>query len=209
MEGLRIKQLRKEAGLTQTELGRKLGVVKQTISSWENNISEPNGDTLIQLSNILNTSPQYLLGSSNHPHVSQKDTYDKGFFFFFFDEMPEVRKKIYARMQELSLSNTDFLNNTGIDIEKEVSINDLITIAKKLKISTDYLLGISDLKEDIDFLQSITEKEYNFIKVFRKLNEDNQDIIIGDMKKFLKEQRYESVAADEYLKKTGTEDMGK
>ena len=34
-----IKQLRKEAGLTQGELGKKLGVVKQTISSWENNVS--------------------------------------------------------------------------------------------------------------------------------------------------------------------------
>lgn len=38
MEGIRIKQLRKEAGLTQAELGKQLGVVKQTISSWENNI---------------------------------------------------------------------------------------------------------------------------------------------------------------------------
>ena len=40
-----IKQLRKEAGLTQGELGKKLGVVKQTISSWENNVSEPNSET--------------------------------------------------------------------------------------------------------------------------------------------------------------------
>ena len=44
-----IKQLRKEAGLTQGELGKKLGVVKQTISSWENNVSEPNSETLWRL----------------------------------------------------------------------------------------------------------------------------------------------------------------
>ncbi len=202
MEGIRIKQLRKEAGLTQAELGKQLGVVKQTISSWENNISEPNGDTLIQLSNILNTSPDYLLGSSPDYQTKKKNTSesicDKNFFFFFFDEIPKCKERIYARMQELSLSDTDFLNETGIDIEKEISINDLITIAKTLKVSTDYLLGISNIKEDIAFFQSITTKEHNIINVFRKLNEDNQDIIIGEMKKFLKEQRYEeSVAADE------------
>ena len=153
MEGIRIKQLRKEAGLTQAELGKQLGVVKQTISSWENNISEPNGDTLIQLSNILNTSPDYLLGSSPDYQTKKKNTSesicDKNFFFFFFDEIPKCKERIYARMQELSLSDTDFLNETGIDIEKEISINDLITIAKTLKVSTDYLLGISNIKEDI------------------------------------------------------------
>ena len=47
-----IKQLRKEAGLTQGELGKKLGVVKQTISSWENNVSEPNSETLSELSKL-------------------------------------------------------------------------------------------------------------------------------------------------------------
>ena len=77
MEGIRIKQLRKEAGLTQAELGKQLGVVKQTISSWENNISEPNGDTLIQLSNILNTSPDYLLGSSPDYQTKKKNTSER------------------------------------------------------------------------------------------------------------------------------------
>ncbi len=213
MEGIRIKQLRKKAGLTQTELGKQLGVVKQTISSWENNISEPKGNTLVQLSNILNTSPEYLLGSSTNCQIKnnniKKNGYGKN---FFFEETPESKKRLYIRMQEFALSDTDFLNKTGINIKEEISINDLIIIAKTLKISTDYLLGISDIKENILFLQSITEKEYNIINVFRKLNEDNQDIIIGEMKKFLKEQRYDkSVAADEQtiLKRTGTTNLGK
>ena len=51
-----IKQLRKEAGLTQGELGKKLGVVKQTISSWENNVSEPNSETLSELSKLFGVS---------------------------------------------------------------------------------------------------------------------------------------------------------
>lgn len=117
-------------------------------------------------------------------------------------------------MQELSISKTDFINETNIDLEKEISIDDLIVIAQKLNLSTDYLLGISNIKniypENINFRQNITERERNVNNTFKELNEDNQDIIIGKAKELLKEQRYESsVAADEPLKRTGTDSLGK
>ena len=58
--------------------------------------------------------------------------------------------------------------------------------------------------------QSLSEREKDIIENFRLLNEDNQDIIVGELKKCLKEQRYEeSVAADEPLKRTGTDSLGK
>jgi DNA-binding transcriptional regulator YiaG len=37
MTGEELKKLRKEAGLTQTDLAIKLGTHKQVISTWENN----------------------------------------------------------------------------------------------------------------------------------------------------------------------------
>ncbi len=55
----------------------------------------------------------------------------------------------------------------------------------------------------------LSESELKWLNCFRQLNEDNQDIIIGEAKKFLKEQRLDSVAADEPLKKTGTDKLGK
>lgn len=83
MNGERIKNLRKELGLTQSELGHKLGVVKQTVSNWENNISEPDNDTLVELSCILDAQLPYLLGTSDqrrsdndlewkYPHVHNR-----------------------------------------------------------------------------------------------------------------------------------------
>lgn len=44
MTGQELKELRKKAGLTQTELANKIGTYKQVISNWENgrsNISKP------------------------------------------------------------------------------------------------------------------------------------------------------------------------
>ena len=51
----------------------------------------------------------------------------------------------------------------------------------------------------------LSESEFKWLNSFRQLNEDNQDIIIGKIKEYLKEQRHESVAAD----KAGTGNMGK
>ena len=36
-----LKELRKESGLTQMELARKLNVKQNTISNWENEKSKP------------------------------------------------------------------------------------------------------------------------------------------------------------------------
>ena len=59
---MRLKELRKRRGLTQSELAKSLGVSSQTILNWENGIHEPNITQLIQLSNIFNVSVDYLIG---------------------------------------------------------------------------------------------------------------------------------------------------
>ena len=44
--GQRIKEARKKAGLTQKELGEKLGVAYQTLAQWENDLRNPKYETL-------------------------------------------------------------------------------------------------------------------------------------------------------------------
>lgn len=39
-----IRRLRTGLSMTQAELGTRMGVIKQTISNWEKNISTPNID---------------------------------------------------------------------------------------------------------------------------------------------------------------------
>lgn len=62
--GPRIKELRKEAGITQEDLARKLGISKQTMSIYENG-REPPYRILCKIASYFDVSTDYLLGSSN------------------------------------------------------------------------------------------------------------------------------------------------
>lgn len=59
-----IKQLRKSKGLSQEELAIKLNVVRQTISKWEQGLSVPDSEMLINISEILETPVSTLLGEN-------------------------------------------------------------------------------------------------------------------------------------------------
>ena len=63
----RIRDLRIQRGLTQTELGRMLDVSKSVISAYENGVHQPPYDVLIRLSGIFGVTCDYLLGVSSKP----------------------------------------------------------------------------------------------------------------------------------------------
>lgn len=48
-----LKELRKESGLTQMELARKLNVKQNTISNWENEKSKPDIIMTTKLAEVL------------------------------------------------------------------------------------------------------------------------------------------------------------
>lgn len=62
MMNLKIAELRKRNGLTQQELGEKLGVTFQTVSKWENEVTMPDITMLPQLGRIFHVSVDELLG---------------------------------------------------------------------------------------------------------------------------------------------------
>lgn len=62
---MRLKELRTQKGLTQKELGAKLGFRQSSITAWENGISEPSFETACKLAEILDCSIDYLIGYSD------------------------------------------------------------------------------------------------------------------------------------------------
>lgn len=58
---MNFKKMREKAGLSQTELGKKIGVRQSTIAMWENGENLPRASTLIKLAEILECSVDELL----------------------------------------------------------------------------------------------------------------------------------------------------
>lgn len=61
MLGDNIQKYRKARGLTQEQLSAQIPVVRQTLSKWEKNLSVPDAQALVRLSQVLEVSVEILL----------------------------------------------------------------------------------------------------------------------------------------------------
>ena len=62
MIGDRIRELRNQKRMSQTELSKMLHVSQQTVTKWETGKAEPSSSTVNGLANFFNVSADYLLG---------------------------------------------------------------------------------------------------------------------------------------------------
>ena len=60
----RLKNLRKQAHLTQVDVAEKLGISQQAYASWERGVKKPTQENLVKIAQILNVSIDYLVGNS-------------------------------------------------------------------------------------------------------------------------------------------------
>ena len=58
--GDRIANLRKERNISQGNLAKAVGVTRQAVSKWENDISTPDTLNLIKIADLLNSDVEYL-----------------------------------------------------------------------------------------------------------------------------------------------------
>lgn len=73
--GDRIKELRLSCGMTQEELGNKVGVKKAAVQKWESGITENLKRSIIEeLSKIFDVSPSYLMGMTDVKHANNMKT---------------------------------------------------------------------------------------------------------------------------------------
>jgi len=63
--GCRIAMLRRGKGITQSELGQRLGVSYQAVSKWERGETLPDTAILVDLADVLETSVDSLLRSGD------------------------------------------------------------------------------------------------------------------------------------------------
>ena len=87
--GERVKQLRKEKGWTQKELGNKIGVTYAQLNKYEGGTNAPPLDKLQALASALETSIDYLVTGD------------------LTEDMPIHNTRLIQRFQELESFNSD------------------------------------------------------------------------------------------------------
>lgn len=116
--GTRLARLRKECNLTQQDIADKLNISYQAISKWENDLTSPDIDCLIELSNILNVSLDELLGKEDtkvsYSPISERKDINKLMFKIIVNSsdgdqvninLPIAAVKIFANNSSNSIIN--------------------------------------------------------------------------------------------------------
>ena len=62
---LRLYEIRKSKGLTQKDVGEKIGVMNYTIGNWGQGRADPSVADLIALADMFECSVDYLIGREN------------------------------------------------------------------------------------------------------------------------------------------------
>ena len=85
--GEKIREQRKQAGLSQEQLADILGVSRQSISKWESDIAYPETDKLIELGKLFDCSMDYLL---KEDVIEKNGAQASG----FTEKVEEISKKV-------------------------------------------------------------------------------------------------------------------
>jgi transcriptional regulator with XRE-family HTH domain len=86
--GETIKKLRAAKKMTQKEVGAHLNVTPQTISKWERNISQPDLESIVQLSELFQTSTDALLGKKKATFLATLFSKKRGIAMKKFPDTP-------------------------------------------------------------------------------------------------------------------------
>lgn len=90
----RLKELRKEAHLTQIELAKRLGIGQSSYADWERGKKNPTQENLIKIAQFFNVPLDYLVGNSD-----KKDELDNIELLFRMNSkgLTDEEKKIFKK----------------------------------------------------------------------------------------------------------------
>lgn len=80
--GLRLQRIRKQNGVSQEELAKKLHVQRQTISSYERGVSTPDIYILIAMADYFEVSVDELVGRNRKKKNEKKRRFTRSVLFF-------------------------------------------------------------------------------------------------------------------------------
>ena len=154
--GSRLKRLRKEKKLSQSELANKLGYCRSTIANYEQNKRLPSVEILLDIADYFNVSLDYLMERTNIRNTLERQFNNKNSSILLLLD-PDTGKIIDCNATALSFYGYDkeeLLSKTVYDINplpnKEIykNIKKTINVEKNL-IYSQHQLSNGDIKDVI------------------------------------------------------------
>ncbi len=65
-----IKALREQSGLSQSQLARRLNITRSSVCAWEQGLSCPTAQYIIELASLFRVSADYILGLSTEQTIN-------------------------------------------------------------------------------------------------------------------------------------------
>ncbi len=121
----RIKELRKQLGLSQTEFGAKIGVKQTTVAGYENGLRSPSDAAILSICREFNVNETWLRTGEGKMFVEK--TRDEEIAAFIgralSDETPTFKKRLISVLARLSEDEWTMLENRLkeiVDVQEEI-----------------------------------------------------------------------------------------
>ncbi len=95
--GMRLKKLREQNNLSQTDMADRLSIAKSTLCHYESDTRQPPLGTLMRIAGTFNVSTDYLLGMEKEHQINTADLNES--------EIEMVRQLIDWMLRERRKSN--------------------------------------------------------------------------------------------------------
>lgn len=170
----RLKELRKEKGLTQEELSNEIGTTKLTISNWENEKHSIGSEKAKLLADLFNVSVGYLLG-----HSEYRDSQDASFQLYQKDPNDPfnlVKARAYSILGDDLMNVLEKQYVTGHDDPDYSNLTSFLSAVNQLSYTDEeeLLLNYGILpKEDKKIIKNLVSDMAE--KVKRTITKEKQE----------------------------------
>lgn len=178
----KLKDLRKEFGMTQIEFAQKFNIANGTVGNWESGNRQPDYETLQKIAAFFNVSIDYLLDVSID---SEAISYARQTVKKLAEEQDIPFEEIENKLGEKYATFRSWYNGIG---DKFNEASQLAKIADLYGVSVDFLLGIEepdDKKEKPIEYDGLSEKRKALIDLALSVPEDKVEMILRVMKSVL------------------------
>lgn len=152
----RLKQIRKDRGLKQSELAEQIGVSMFTVSVWERGVQMPEYSNLDALCVALNVNLGYLMGTSDDP-TPPRDPGDEETAQWMSDDEKTRLQELFMYMTRLSERSMRVIKAAVIQAYKEDEYCDELQVGYDVAVTDKVVEGETSDEEAVETVQEDDE----------------------------------------------------